>query len=146
WQRSQRNAGFPRHAWFELCQLLFEFFEEAADHVFMHEQDFQRGATLAVERQGTGDGFTDRVVQVDRADGLAAAAVNHVDDAGREAVAEGFEQRTDQQHAELGGLEHHGVAHDQRRNQGGEGFVQRVVVRPHAQGDAQRDTTNLAQR
>ena len=78
-----------------------------------------------------------------RADGFAAAAVDHVDHAGREAVAERFEQRANQQHAELGRFEHHGVAHDQRRNQRGEGFVQRIVVRAHAQRDAERHAADL---
>ncbi|MNP02672.1 hypothetical protein D3C76_945320 [compost metagenome] len=80
-----------------------------------------------------------------RADGVAALAVDDVDHPRREAVAERFQQRADQQHAELGRLEHHGVAHDQRRDQGSEGFVQRVVVRAHAQRHAHRHAADLAE-
>ncbi|MNP25128.1 hypothetical protein D3C76_1179220 [compost metagenome] len=160
----------------------------------MDEEDLQRRAALAVERQGAGNGLVDGIVQIDlgqhdprvlsiqaqsgaqamrawvelfqvagrlvgadegkhidlaaghqRADGLAAAPIDNVDHPGREAVAEGFEQRANQQHAELGRFEHHGVTHDQRRNQGGEGFVQRVVVGAHAQCHAQRRATDLAE-
>ncbi|MNS24758.1 hypothetical protein D3C72_566320 [compost metagenome] len=161
----------------------------------MDEQDLQRRAALAVERQRTGDGLFDGVVEVhlgqhdarvlgiqpqrgaqpvrarmqllqvagglvradegehidlaaghQRAHRFPATAVDDVDHPRREAVTEGFEQRPNQQHAELGRLEHHGVAHDQRRDQRGEGFVQRVVVWPHAQGHAQWCTADLAQR
>lgn len=80
-----------------------------------------------------------------RRHGFPAAPVDDVDHSWREAVAEGFQQRADQQHAELGRLEHHRIAHDQRRDQGGEGFVQRVVVRPHAQRHAQRNPADLAE-
>ena len=80
-----------------------------------------------------------------RADGLAATPVDDIDHPGREAVAKRLQQRANQQHAELGRLEHHGVAHDQRRDQRGEGLVQRVVVRPHAQGHAQWGATDLAE-
>ncbi len=81
-----------------------------------------------------------------RAHRFPATAVDDVDHPRREAVTEGFEQWPDQQHAEFGRFEHHGVAHDQRRDQGGEGFVQRVVVWPHAQGHAQWCTADLPQR
>ena len=160
----------------------------------MDEEDLQRRATLAIERQGACDRLAHRVVQVDlgqddarvlriqtqggaqpvrarvqllqgtgalvgadkgedidlaaghqRADRLATATVDHVDHPRRETVAKGLEQRADQQHAELGRLEHHGIAHDQRRDQGGEGLVQRVVVGPHAQGHAQRHAADLAE-
>ncbi|MNT11177.1 hypothetical protein D3C72_1460450 [compost metagenome] len=80
-----------------------------------------------------------------RADGLAAATIDDVDHPGREAVAEGFEQWPDQQHTKLGRFEHHGVAHDQCRDQGGECLVQRVVVGAHAQRHAQRSATDLTQ-
>nr|GFA76641.1 hypothetical protein [Tanacetum cinerariifolium] len=188
-------AAFVHHLCAFAHGVVHQPLQKAADHVFVDEEDLQRRAALAVERQGAGDGFRHCVVQVhirqhdarvlgvqtqggtqtvrlgvqlfqgagrlvgadegkhvdlaaghERADRLASAAVDHVDDAGREAVAERLKQRTNQQHAELGRFEHHRVAHDQGRNQRGEGFVQRVVIGPHAQGDAQWHAANLAER
>ncbi|MND92867.1 hypothetical protein D3C80_850410 [compost metagenome] len=80
------------------------------------------------------------------ADGFPSAAIDHIDHPSREAITEGFEQWTDQQHTELGRFEYHSVAHDQGRNQSSEGFVQRVVVGTHAQSHAQRHATDLTQR
>ncbi|MCY1397891.1 hypothetical protein D9M71_129110 [compost metagenome] len=193
-QWRQGYARLPWHARFEAGELTVELVDETVDHPLVNEQDLQRRATLAVERQGAGNCLVDGVVQVDlgqhdtrvlriqaqrcaqamgawvqffqvagrlvgadegedidiatghqRTDGFPATAIDHIDDTGREAVAESFQQRTDEQHAEFCRLEHHGVAHDQCRNQSGEGFVERIVVGAHAQGDAQRHTTDLAQ-
>lgn len=75
---------------------------------------------------------------------LRALAVHRVDDTLRERTAERFEQRLKQQHAELRRLEHHGVAHDECRDQRRERFVERIVVRPHAEHDAKRRAADLA--
>ena len=75
-----------------------------------------------------------------------AAAVHGVDDALRKGAAERLEQRMEQQRAVPRRLEHHGVAHDQRRDQRGEGLVERIVVRPHAQHDAERGAPDLPDR
>ncbi|MDT4855363.1 hypothetical protein FQZ97_897150 [compost metagenome] len=64
-QRRQRHAGIPRHARLELGQLGAELIEEWLQHIFMHEEDLQRRAALAVERQRAGDRFVHRIVQVD---------------------------------------------------------------------------------
>ncbi|MNV96929.1 hypothetical protein D3C71_1919850 [compost metagenome] len=63
-QRGQRYAAFPRHAGFEGGEFLVEFLDKKIDHVFVHEENFQRGAALAIERQRAGDGFVDGVVQI----------------------------------------------------------------------------------
>ena len=75
-----------------------------------------------------------------------ARRIDRVDHALRERVAECLEQRLEQQRAVLGRLEHDGVAHQQRGDQRREGLVQRVVVRPHAQHDAERRAADLPDR
>jgi hypothetical protein len=64
-QRRQRHARLPRHAGLERGQFALELVEEGLDHVLVHEQDLQRRAALAVERQRAGDRLFDGVVQVD---------------------------------------------------------------------------------
>ena len=76
---------------------------------------------------------------------LTAPSEDDVDHARRKAVAERFEERRDEQHAVLGGLEDGGVAHEDGGQQHAEGLVERVVVRAEAQHDAQRATANLGQ-
>ena len=78
-----------------------------------------------------------------RPDDHAAFAVHRVDDAWRKGGRKGVEQRRVQQHAVPGRLENDGVAHQQRRNQRGEGLVEGVVVGPHAQHHAQRTAADL---
>ena len=75
-----------------------------------------------------------------------ATSIHHVDHALREGVLEGLEQRMEQQGAEPRRLEHHGVAHDEGRDQRGEGLVERIVVRSHAQHDPERGAPDLPDR
>src|SRR5580704_5747980 len=65
-----------------------------------------------------------------RGGNLSTAAVNEIYHAGREACRKGPQQGLMQQHAEFRRLYHRGVAHDERRDQRGVHFVQRVVERP----------------
>ncbi|MNO92592.1 hypothetical protein D3C76_841730 [compost metagenome] len=64
-QRCQCHARLPRHTRFERGQLALELVEESVDHRFVDEQNLQRGAALAVERQGAGDRLFHGVVEVD---------------------------------------------------------------------------------
>ncbi len=75
-----------------------------------------------------------------------ARGLDRIDHALWKCTAERFEQWREQQRAVLGRFEHDRVAHQQRRNQRGEGFVQRIVVRPHAQHDPERGTADLTDR
>ena len=75
---------------------------------------------------------------------FVAFTVDDVDHPFWKHVAENVQQRCIKQGAVLGGLQDGGVAHNQRRYQGCECFVQRVVERAHAKHHTQRTSTNLA--
>ena len=78
------------------------------------------------------------------ADNLAAFTVDRIHHAPRKRIAEGLEERLMQQYTKLGWLENHGIAHDQRRDQGRECLIERIIERPHAQHHAQRRAPDLA--
>ena len=64
----------------------------------------------------------------------------------REGASERLEQRIEQQCAVPRRLEHDGIAHDQRRDQRGEGLVERIIVGAHAQHDSERRAPDLPDR
>src|SRR6476659_2587245 len=79
----------------------------------------------------------------ERGGNLSTAAVNEIYHAGWEACRKGPQQGLMQQHAEFRRLYHRRVAHDERRDQRGVHFVQRVVEGPHRKADPKRRASDL---
>ena len=79
----------------------------------------------------------------DRLDDLRSAPVNEINHSRREAFREGGQERLVNEGSKLGRLDHHRVAHDQRRDKGGVGFVQRVIERAHRKAHPERRAPDL---
>src|SRR5688572_23632869 len=75
--------------------------------------------------------------------GFASATINDVDDTRRKTSAEGFQQRSHQQHPIFSRFEYYGVTHDQSRYQCAECLVERVVKRSHTKCYTQRHASDL---
>ena len=70
--------------------------------------------------------------------------VDGIDDAFGEGGAEGFEKRFVEESTHAWRLEDDGIAHDERRDERGECFVERIVEWAHAEHDAERGAADLA--
>ena len=78
------------------------------------------------------------------ADDFPSLSVDGIDHAGREGASEGFQQGPVQQDPEFRRLEYNRVAHQQRGDEGGECFVERVVEGAHAEHRPERRSPDLA--
>jgi len=57
--------------------------------------------------------------------------------------AKGLKQRLVEENPQLRRLKNHRIAHDECRDQGGEGFIKRVIEGAHAENHAKRRAANL---
>ena len=65
-----------------------------------------------------------------------AGTEDGVDHAGGKAITKGGEEGAEEEDAVPGGFEDNGIPHDQRRDQGGEGFVEGIIEGAEAQRNA----------
>ena len=74
----------------------------------------------------------------DGRDDFVAFSVDDVDDSAWEGVSECFQQGSIEELAVSRELGNDGVPHDDRGNESGERFIQRIVVGTHAEGRSER--------